>query len=111
MMAALSYHHADGVFVLCASPIFVTSAEIRDNGLLVFEVFDADSCMLTPLLGVPTLFGMDPAQPPFWGVLTSLIPCESTHLDLRLLRDRPTLRAELRIEKVLTSRDVSSTPN
>ena len=77
-----------------ANPIFVTSEETAQ---VVFEVFEVDATSLKLRLGKPALYGYDSAQPPFWATLTALEPCQSTHMGLALMRDRPTLRGTLTI--------------
>jgi hypothetical protein len=97
-MACLSISR-DGVFVICASPIFVTSrVDLTPPGsALKFEVFAADATSLKPLIGQIECFMLDPAAP-FMAELTTLEPCESTHAGLRLMRDAPTVRGVLTIQ-------------
>lgn len=87
----------DGVFVKCADPIFPTSDIPSYEGAeFTFEVFNDDAASLRARLGVIEQYALI-SQPPFWGKLTSLEPCVSTHSGLLLLRDKPTLKGILLI--------------
>ncbi len=98
-MASLFVLSEHGVVVGCANPIFIISDGGRKTGAkLVFEVFDNSARGLRRRLGKPDTYGIDPTQPLFSAILTSLEPCKSTHPGLALLRDRPTLRGVLTIE-------------
>lgn len=87
----------EGVFVLCASPIFPLTDP--STGVFTFEVFDEDASSLKSRLGKVETYGVDPEQPPFVGQLKSLDVCKSTHPGLALLRDKRTLRAIIIVHK------------
>jgi hypothetical protein len=95
-MATLSVLSEDGMMVICASPIYLTSAiEYRPGAKLMFEVLEADATSLKRLVGKTETFGMDPTQLPFTAQLTNLESCTSTVEALALLRDRPAMRGVL----------------
>jgi hypothetical protein len=87
----------EGVFVTCANPIYLTcDLDWRDGVTLSFEIFVADATSLKSRLGEVEQYCLD-SQASFWGKLTILEPCQSTHPGLRLLRHKPTLRGVLTI--------------
>jgi hypothetical protein len=94
-MSCLSVRHEDGIFVTCANPIFILSGP--ESGTLVFEVFEIDSIMLKNRLGKFEHYGLDPTQPSFFGKVTNIEPCESTHPGLLYLREKPTLRVSIEV--------------
>jgi len=88
-----------GVFVVCANPIFPTSeVEWRDGASFSFEVFVADATSLRLRLNEDHYYAMDSQA--CLARLTSLDPCRSTHPGLRFLRDKPTLRGTMMIVRV-----------
>lgn len=94
-MAALSVLK-DGIFVVCANPIFPISDV---DGTLTFEVFEADAASLKRSLGKLDEYCLDDKH--FSGKLVSLEMCRSTHPGLALLRNKPTMRAVMTIHKPL----------
>lgn len=93
-MAALSIR-VDGHFVICATPIFLTSEPSAD--LLTFEVFESDAARLKSVLGKAETYYLDDAV--FFAELITLERCQSTHPGLALLRHKPTMRGVLRVHK------------
>ena|SRR2546426_7720281 len=97
-MAVLSVLHKDGIFVGCASPVFLTSElDIRKGANLTLEILEADASSLKRMIGKVETFGLGNDQPPFVAEVTSIAPCTSTASGLALLRDRPTMRCVLTI--------------
>lgn len=92
-MSSLSVFSAN-LFVTCANPIFPLSDP--DTGTFTFEVLEADAVMLKARVGKWEQYLLG-EKPPFFGELVKLEPCESTHLGLLLLRDKPTLRGVLAV--------------
>jgi hypothetical protein len=86
----------DGILVVCANPVFLTSDP--DGGTVTFEVFEADSSGLKSRLGSIEHYCLD--GEPFLGKITSIEPCRSTHVALSLMRDRPTMRIILTVHKM-----------
>jgi hypothetical protein len=85
------------MFVICAKPIFpISEPDWRDGATLTFEILADDASSLEHHLGRTEHFCLG-SEAPFWGKLTSLEPCASTHPGLGLLRDKPTLRGALTI--------------
>jgi hypothetical protein len=98
-MSALSIQLENGIFSICANPIFPISEFSASLGSqFVFEVFEADAHSLKFRIGQIDHFAMDGAA--FWAKVTSLEPCVSTHTGLALLREKPTMRGVLTLEPV-----------
>ena len=88
----------DDISVVCAKPIFLTSGmDVTPGAALTFEVFVADAALLESRIGQVERYLLDTSAP-FWAQLTTLEPCVSTHVGLRLLRNKPTLRGVLTIQ-------------
>jgi len=100
-MACLSLLDPSGLMVVCANPVFPLSEP--DSGTFIFEVFEADAGMLKSRIGKVEQYGLDPNSPPFFGRVTNIEPCESTHSSLVLLRDKPTLRVAIAVHKAQSS--------
>src|SRR5271170_1066943 len=89
---------SDPLFVLCASPIFVTSGvDLTPGKSLTFEVFEANAAELRSRLGEIERYTLDSSSS-FFAQLTTLEPCESAHSALSYLRNEPTLRGVLTIQ-------------
>jgi hypothetical protein len=96
-MACLSVR-VDGVYVICANPIFLVS----DLGsTLAFEVFEDDSASLKLRLEKPDEYFVD-STGTFFGVLKSLEKRTSTHVGLALLRDKTTLYVVMEVHRVIS---------
>jgi|GEM_PF-1888256 len=101
-MSSLSTFTEDGIAIVCANPIFLTSEpEFREGSQMTFEVFAADATSLKSRVGKLERYYLD-SHPPFWAELTRLEPCESTHPGLARLRDTPTLRGVFTMRHVVT---------
>lgn len=78
--------------VVAANPIYIVypPADLKRATLLKFEMLEADASMLSHMVGEYNYYaiGSDIA---FWGILKSLVPCQSTASGLALLRDKPSL--------------------
>jgi hypothetical protein len=97
-MAALSVQNESGVFVGCASPIYLASqVDMRKGAKLIFEVLEADASILKQMVRQVATFGLGTDQPPFVAEVTSVVGCASTASGLEMLRDRPTVRCVLTI--------------
>jgi hypothetical protein len=94
-MACLSAFDRD-IFIVCANPIYPLSD--LNSGILSFEVLEVDAGMLKRRLGKVEQyhFGSEPA---FYGTVTSIEKCESTHQALSLMRHRPTVRVMLAVHQ------------
>ncbi len=97
-VSCLSVFALEGLAIVCANPVFPISEP--DAGILVFEVFDQDSTGLRRRLGQIEQYVLDPRKPAFWGRVTRIEPCQSTHPGLSLLRHKPTLRVEITVHNV-----------
>jgi hypothetical protein len=97
-MACLSIRHEDGLFIICARPIFLMSDP--DSDILTLELSEDASADLRSRLGKIEQYVLDGRKGPFFGQLTSIKPCESRHPGLALLRDEPTMRAVLTVHKL-----------
>jgi hypothetical protein len=91
----------DGIFIVCANPIFPISEP--DTGIFNFEVLEVDSVMLKTRKGKVEFYGVD-GTVPFFGVITEIEPYQSTHSALALMREKPTLRVSLTIHKPKSER-------
>jgi hypothetical protein len=91
---ALSVIEDGGRAVGVANPIFVISESDTE---MTFEVFEQDAAALIPLIGKWQNYAH--GSNPFWGQLKSLMPCESIHPGLALLREKATLRGVFSILK------------
>ena len=97
-MACLSVQLEDDcIFVVCANPIFPLSEE---GGTLTFEVLEVDSTSLKRRLGKKENYVLDDGIP-FLGEVISLEACQSTHVALSLLPDKPTLKGAIKIHSYL----------
>jgi hypothetical protein len=97
-MACLSVSK-DGVYVVCASPIFPVS-EIGNT--LAFEVFESGATSLKLRVGKPDEYFIDSVGT-FFGVLKSLEKCVSTHPGLALLRHKNTLYGVMEVHKIIST--------
>ena|ERR1700730_848237 len=88
----------EGIFVVCANPIFPTSDV--NNDTLTFEVFEADAASLKHRLGKIDQYCLD--KEPFFGELVSIEMCRSSHPALAHLRDKPTMRGVMTIHSALS---------
>lgn len=100
-MAALSLLPKNGPSHIVASPIFwLNPPKLRQGEKLLFEVLEKDAASLEGLLNKLEQFSIGSHEYSFTGKLTCLVPCESSHEGLALLRDKATLRGELTIVSV-----------
>ncbi len=99
-MSVLTILDEEGMPIGAANPIYLTSdLDMRRGAQITFEVLDADASSLTNLLGQKHVFGIDSQRGLFLARLTELEPYTSTAMALLLLRNRPTLRGVLTVEK------------
>ena len=94
-MARLSIRYKDGPFVVCATAVFVLSDP--ESETLILEILEDGATDLRSRVGVIEEYVLDARKGPFFGRLMSIEPCESSHPDLAMFRDRPTLRAVLTV--------------
>ena len=90
------------IAIVVVNPIFPTSQiEGLSNGSeVVFEVLEIDADGLA--VGDTKYYTIDGAKP-FWGKVKLLELCRSTHPELALLRQQPTLRCVLEVFSEETS--------
>ena len=75
-------------------------------------MLEVDASSLKRLVGKPETFVTDdPGQPPFIGRLVSLEPCISSVEALSLMRERPTMRGVILIERMVDLRDPGQAQN
>jgi hypothetical protein len=99
-MSSLSYYlDPPGIMAGCASPIYVISEPVdySPGSEIVFEILAADAGPLQRRLGQRDQYGIDSSAAPFFGVLASLEPCQSTHFALSLMRQKPAMRGVLKV--------------
>jgi len=95
-LSMLNEESGSGSFVVCANPIFVLAEpQWQEGAELTFEVLESDVGSLLSQTGTLKEYALD--GQPFWGKLTTLERCVSTHQGLALLRDKPALRGALTI--------------
>ena len=98
MSSLCVYLDPPGIMAHCAGPVYLASEpNYRPGAEIVFEVLAADSSALQRRIGKRDQYGFDGSSPPFFGIITSLDPCQSTHFALSLMRHKPTMRAVLRV--------------
>ena len=99
-MAVLSKFEATGMAFKLAD-IFLTDDEqdLRDGGVLTFEISEHQGESLKTLIGKPEQFLLDSSSG-FWGELLKLERCDSTISWLCLL-EKPVMRGVLRVHKII----------
>ncbi|MGH7173894.1 MAG: hypothetical protein ACRELG_26755 [Gemmataceae bacterium] len=98
-MACLSWRREGSkAFTVAANPIYpltAISAPLPDR--IEFEILESDAALLAAHIGTPQTFYIDGESGVFFARVSQLVPEISTHPDLALSRDKPTLRACLEI--------------
>jgi hypothetical protein len=81
--------------------IFLTDDEqdLRDGGVLTFEISEHQGESLKTLVGKPEQFLLDSSHG-FWGELLKLERCDSTISWLCVL-EKPVMRGVLRVHKII----------
>jgi hypothetical protein len=88
----------DGIYVVCANPIFPTS----DIGkTFTFEILETDASSLKDRLGEAQGYYINSIGT-FFGVLESLDPRPSTHRGLAMLRDQATLHGVMQVHRTIS---------
>ncbi len=102
-MAVLSKFEATGMAPKLAD-IFLTDDEqdLRDGGVLTFEISEDEGESLKTLIGKPEQFLLDSHG--FWGELLELERSDSTISWLCLL-EKPVMRGVMRVHKVIKGGD------
>lgn len=96
-MASLSILK-DGIYVVCANPIFPTS-ELGTT--LAFEILESDAAWLKSRIDTPEEYYINSIGT-FVGVLQSLELRPSVHPGLALLRDKATLSGVMAVHKIVS---------
>jgi hypothetical protein len=96
-MACLSVLR-DGIYVICANPIFPTS-ELATT--LAFEILESDAAALKLRLDKMEEYYIDSIGT-FVGILQRLETRPSTHPGLALLRDKPSLSGVMAVHKIVS---------
>lgn len=99
------------VFVCCANPIFLNNEPVWSDGAeFIFEVLETEASTLKLKLDKREQYSLD-GGPLFFGELSDLQPCDSTHPALSLLRNEPTLRGVMRVLGIVNLRASTKTVN
>lgn len=105
-MSCLSVQDHDGMFTICANPIFtLTDVDLRTGAKIIFEVLESNASRLKKIVGQRSAFALGSSQPPFIAELASLDTLEpgtSESISLLYMRNRPTLRGVLVVQGQLS---------